>query len=284
MKTGFYAFLFLILFVSVQICNAEQGKVRAGTVVIFVPDQDKFIVAADSRGGWARASRQPSDNWCKISVLEGNVLFATSGYAAYDSGLNDPVQSWTNRIQAEAAVHAHQSDRGISQTIVISIADAWAQSLSERWAGLNRQYPELVAKLADKGAHVVTSGVFAMAKDGNIAFAVRELTFIDGQMRAIDGKCGSGHVCGTGHTDVMLEFTRRTSDRARSEFFGWSELPSSNVRLNSVDRRTLYLVRLVDLTIAYDPSGTVGGPIDAVELWQNGSVHWVQRKEQCPGF
>jgi hypothetical protein len=47
-------------------------------------------------------------------------------------------------------------------------------------------------------------------------------------------------------------------------------------------RGTRLAIRLVALTEEYDKSKTVGGPIDAIELSNTGSVRWVARKCNCP--
>ena len=47
-------------------------------------------------------------------------------------------------------------------------------------------------------------------------------------------------------------------------------------------RDAFRLIRLIELTIAEDTSGTVGGPIDALELRRGGEVRWIARKDNCP--
>ena len=44
-------------------------------------------------------------------------------------------------------------------------------------------------------------------------------------------------------------------------------------------RRTM---RLVDLTAMYHQGNDVGGPVDAVQLNNDGSVEWYKRKPNCP--
>jgi hypothetical protein len=46
---------------------------------------------------------------------------------------------------------------------------------------------------------------------------------------------------------------------------------------------TARVMRLVQLSILYSsPKGLIGGSIDALELWNNGRIHWVARKDNCP--
>ena len=48
------------------------------------------------------------------------------------------------------------------------------------------------------------------------------------------------------------------------------------------DLDVLKTMRLVELTIAYHMGNDVGGKIDAIELFKNGGLRWVARKENCP--
>jgi hypothetical protein len=41
---------------------------------------------------------------------------------------------------------------------------------------------------------------------------------------------------------------------------------------------SMRIVRLVDFAIAYDPSGTVGSPIDVLELDRDGNQRWNQNQ------
>jgi hypothetical protein len=39
---------------------------------------------------------------------------------------------------------------------------------------------------------------------------------------------------------------------------------------------------LVDKTIRQDTTGVVGGKIDALELLNDGTINWKQKKDNCP--
>jgi hypothetical protein len=254
----------------------------AGTIVIFLPAKDKFIVAADSRGLKIRGNEPPDDHKCKIAVFHDQFVFANSGSIAYERTLdNDPVKEWSNSIEAQIAIGNHKSDKGDAQTVIEHVATAWAESLRSKWQFLYSQNKELVLKAAKPPSYVLTSGIFATARQGNIGFAVRELTLDGAQVRIIQSKCGPDHYCGAGQTDVFLEFVRQSSPRAVAEFKSWAESSVAESKRRSIDLRTLYAIRLAELTIAYDSTGTVGGRVDAIEIEQDGTVRWAQVKPCC---
>jgi hypothetical protein len=85
--------------------------------------------------------------------------------------------------------------------------------------------------------------------------------------------------CATGKTQVAGEFIRVTSERARQEK---AHFTASAKLLARASAATIRVVRLADLTIAYDNSGTVHEPIDGLELFNDGSIRWFSRKDDCP--
>lgn len=86
------------------------------------------------------------------------------------------------------------------------------------------------------------------------------------------------HPCAAGMTKIVSEYDLGTSERARKET--WSASPKV---LKWMGPGAARIIRLVDLTVAYDERiGTVGGPIDALELFPNGGLRWIQRKQNCP--
>jgi hypothetical protein len=84
------------------------------------------------------------------------------------------------------------------------------------------------------------------------------------------------HYCGLGASDVAKEFVSATSERAKKEAEQWRH----HKLAPSADRDAMQTVRLVELTIAYDKSGLVGGNVDAVMLKRGGKVEWI-RSPDC---
>jgi hypothetical protein len=75
-------------------------------------------------------------------------------------------------------------------------------------------------------------------------------------------------------TDVFNEYTSSPpkSERAKREGI-----------LNPTTDETARIKRLVQLSILYiRPKGEVGGPIDLLELWNDGHISWLSRKCNCP--
>ena len=174
-------------------CNFALAQVHSGSVAIFVQDADKFIVAADSRGGHVRGSRPRTDDECKLFALQENAVFFTTGAVRYESGKNDPISSWSNEIEARSAIHLHGTDEGTAQHMVDEVANAWAKSSVSKWNQLYRRDPKWVTLCLPKGSGVVTTGIFAMAKNGSMAYALRDLSLIGKEIKAVDDKCTPGH-------------------------------------------------------------------------------------------
>ena len=96
---------------------------------------------------------------------------------------------------------------------------------------------------------------------------------VEHTVEAIPLDCAA-KICATGITDVFDESTRSPpkSERAMREGI-----------LNPTTDETGRVKRLVELSIRYTrPRDEVGGPIDVLELWNNGRIRWVSRKSNCP--
>jgi hypothetical protein len=83
-----------------------------------------------------------------------------------------------------------------------------------------------------------------------------------------------------GRAQIFLEFFNQTSERARAE----AERAAIELEHLTPEEQAIHqAIRLADLTIAHDPSGQVGGPVDVVELTRGGEIRWIQRKPECSG-
>jgi hypothetical protein len=137
-----------------------------------------------------------------------------------------------------------------------------------------------VTALAKKNNGQLTKGVFAIEVAGVVAIAYRSIIFADGGPTVDPADLPDCHAapCALGKSDVYVEYVlTKQSERAKKET--WKAPPSV---LKKMSPETFKIIRIADLTIAYEPSGTVGGKVDAVELWKNGSLHWIQKKSDCP--
>jgi hypothetical protein len=176
-------------------------QIEGGTIVVFVPDQDKFIVASDSRAVYVRGKTPPNDDACKIFELQNNLVFAESGSISFEPSI--PLRGWNNADEAAAAAKS-QTGTGSAQATIDQIADAWAITIRDYWKGLYLVDPQLVNEASGEGEHVLTTGIFAIAKNGEVAFAVRYLIFEGKEPQIVPGHCELGHFCATGEMDIFL--------------------------------------------------------------------------------
>jgi len=251
------------------------SQISSGTIIVYAVTQDEAVVAADSRVKFVSGS-PPDDTYCKIAAFRNHVIFATIGAGAYiRTGPADPIQSWSAIGEARGAskVGSHAAD---ASSEVKMIADSWAKKIQAKWNSLYAKYPDLVIKEAEHGKGLLTTGIFIVAKNKHLAFTSRGIRFSrDFRIPTSVEKasCETGHLCGSGETDIFMEFTQATSQRAQAEREDWSKRPNKSL--------IMYVIRMVDLTIAYGPDD-VGGKVDALEMTRDGKVTWKQRKCNCP--
>jgi hypothetical protein len=85
------------------------------------------------------------------------------------------------------------------------------------------------------------------------------------------------HFCAIGRPRIAFEFVDGNTRRAVADSKNWK--PGSSLSKADLDlQKTMHLV---DLTIKYDQTQEVGGPIDALQLSKNGELRWYQRKNKC---
>lgn len=173
--------------------------------------------------------------------------------------------SWSALAEARSAVgHKPISpDPANAIEAVLRIADAWDVNILARWKQEAMLRPEAFRQIVAREKGVLMNGIFAIAYKGQIAFAVSPISFQGGDLSAnpFPGKCRD--LCSLGQTDVISSHLNQK---------GLFEGPD---QLNLA-------IGLVDLTEKEDTTGTVGGPIDALELLTDGKINWEQKKPGCP--
>ena len=262
--------------------GAAHAQVKAGTIIVFQLTQDEFVIAADSRTVFD--DRPPDDTRCKIRALDRQFVVAVSAVPIYVPGLNDvfPVPAWNSTEEAKTIGQRFISGlpEGSTET-VNAIADAWAVDVQSKWIGLNTFYPDRVRTVAGREGGILTNGLFAFAQNGQISVAAGLITLGSSgiQYSRVGLPSCMTEPCATGKTQVAGEFIRVTSERARQEK---AHFTASAKLLARASAATIRVVRLADLTIAYDNSGTVHEPIDGLELFNDGSIRWFSRKDDCP--
>jgi hypothetical protein len=250
--------------------NAQVGS---GSVVIFQLTKDKFVIAADSRV--TLADRPPTDDECKIVAFASNrVIYANTGGNGYTNrGIMDSMPSWSAVDEARSAILAERAiEPTDAMTAVNRISAVWENSMLTRWSQQMSHNAEGVISIASKYHGGLTNGIFVAARRGSIAIALTGIVLDNGVIKVVRPTkmdCEKGP-CGSGEMDVFNKYTADGKEFMKAD--------SKNLKSFELIRT----VRLVDLTIAEDKSGTVHGPIDSLELLKAGSVRWHQRKCTCP--
>jgi hypothetical protein len=265
----------ILLFTVGVFSSPTSAQIGTGTIIVFHVTKNKFIIAADSR---AVFKGQPEDSDCKIAVLNHQFIFATSGGAGYRPATEgfDPAPAFDNTEEARKAVRARPSnDAGDDLN---RVADGWAENMIRDFRSLYSIHPETVVEAGRNGKGTLANGLFAKAIKGKIVLAFRSISFSQDRPELVKAEsipqdCAA-RICATGITDVFDEYTSfpQKSERAKREGI-----------LNPTTDETARIKRLVQLSILHTrPTGEVGGPIDVLELWNNGRIRWVSRKCNCP--
>jgi len=254
------------------------AQVGSGSLIVFEQTHDKFIVAADSRLTDPWGGTPPDDTYCKISTFRNKVVFASSGYLTIPAIGSFPSR---DNIGIAESITASQNLKGGGY--IENIADLWADEIVKDWNRIAQLSPPYFGKIMGevKIGHFITAGIFAGVDQGEISFAVRSVYVdlarnIPTYFSPVD--LPPFKLNGVQDIDIFTEFMLLTTDRAKEEKRSFTVSPSL---LKRGDIETWRAVRLVDLTAAYLPSHSVGGPVDAIELWKDGSIHWVAKKPNC---
>jgi hypothetical protein len=122
------------------------------------------------------------------------------------------------------------------------------------------------------------NGIFACARKGTVAFTAVAVKSDSGIVTAkvITDFCKPNALCASGRLDIFNEFSGKTSARAKADDFQMS--PDS---LKRGDIALLEAIHFVDLTIAYDNTGEVAGPVDALSLFPDGRIEWFSPPKEC---
>jgi hypothetical protein len=258
----------------------------AGTIIVYTLTQDKVAIAADSRGKIPdMPGHPPDDTNCKITAFNNQFVFSAAGTQGYTPVLAiDSTPQWDNMTEAARAVHLHQSESyGSAVAQVTAIAETWSSTIKMNWQFLYFGHRNVVMRAAEIGQGVLTTGIFAGAKNGEVALAIREIRFYPATstVGVVSMVCPLGVFCATGKTDVFIEFSTGHGERAEAERKNWAAHLSTIRLLEKVGPELLQAVRFAELVKELDSSGTVGGEIDALELRKNGGIYWYQLKDNC---
>jgi hypothetical protein len=140
-----------------------------------------------------------------------------------------------------------------------------------------------VAGVADPKNGIITAGLFIGVEDGSFVTAFVAITFNRQRIDPVRlenaqlAECIGDppiRMCATGETAVFARF--------KTDGNPWKgEEVVSPRKGGKVDLETPRAIRFAELTAIHEQKKTVGGPIDALEVWKDGSIHWVKRKPNC---
>ena len=275
MKT-FAALLFLLAVAPVS----APAQVTRGTIGVIYYTGTKIIMAADSRS--TDMNDAQNDAECKIAALGRNMIFISTGVGGYDSGdPRSPVPSWRSADEARR-IYDRLSDKGAHQPSVAEVAREWSTAMIRNEGLLYDHFGQDLLDAATDG--ILTQAMFGGASaDGSLTLVSTDIVIEPDASPPIRAEIGmevpQDSVGVIGEGAVFGEFFEPSSDRAKKEAAQWEK---DSVGIAEEDKTLFKMIRLIDLSIAYDQTGALGGPIDAIQLERGKEVRWRQRKAACP--
>lgn len=243
-----------------------HAQTRTGSIFVYTQTPSGFVIAADSRSTWTDG-RPQDDNQCKIAAFKSKgVVFAASLGAGYqNSGPLDLEPSWDIFDQAKEVILQKWPDPVPvnAQQAVQRLSNAWATRMIARWQEVKHFDPGRFAAAVHSHG-VLTMGIFAIAYQGQVAMIVSSIIDNNGTIGVLpltDPNCAVD-LCAIGKTDT---YRRNMSPPL---------MPDSPPITRAIT--------LVDRTIRQDTTGVVGGNTDALELLNDGTINWKQKKDNCP--
>jgi len=259
-----------------------HAEVQSGTVIVVYFSQDKLIMAADSRSGFT--DRANSDEICKIIAPNHKFLFAVAGIAAATDKTNSFL-TWDGQDEARRAYD--KTIGAFSEAppdLIERIATSWGQTIQQNIVRLYFSDIATFKSRLKQPKGMLSLGVFGGRNpNGSLRLITAEIDYDESflppiRLTVTTQSCVENvNICAFGEVSVPAEYVNLVSDRAKKERAGWDPSPA----FPKEDWDILRVIRLVDLTIAFDKTGRVGGGIDAAQISQDGTLRWYQRKENC---
>jgi len=266
-----FFFVMAMLFVVVNAAHA-QINASSGTVIVFEITDDEVVIAADSRG--TTKVNTPEDTQCKIAAFKSHrAVFAVTGAAivvmdklGWDA-ISDAKQSFIigNTALSTENVRTH----------LIAVGKTWAQKAVTAWGRMLSLYPDTTRKIANERGGDLATGIFGVVLGGQIDLIGVKLRLSGDQISTQPSDLRSlcfNHPCAWGHAETEDRYVRSGKDY----------MTASAEMLKQCGDPLLRVVRLAELSITEDKSGALGGPIDALSLHKDGTIHWYKKKCNCP--
>ena len=254
--------------------ESRGAQTAAGTVVVIGWSQTKIVIAVDSRGFDDFGKYR--DDICKIVRLDdhsvftaaGNIIHAHDGRALWDA-------------QAEARRAFQEAQKAGSLRLLRAAAQSWGERMV---ASINQALaadPAGSTKMVED--NIFLTGVFAGFQNGATALYQVEIAFDPATRQArekfyAERPRPTAHFAALGRNEIVTEVVAGKTHFARVEQRKWAAAERS-IALR--DRDVRWAMRLVQLTMEYDPHKIdVGGPTDALVITRRG-IRWVERKPAC---
>jgi hypothetical protein len=277
-------FLSISFFLSVPFANAQ---IESGTVVIIGYSTQKVIVAADSRETNPLGAYR--DQACKIAALNDRLMITVAGQAR--SVLGDTVQWDAIREARTALTDTQRLDTDTDGDFLDRVARRWGILLGTNMS--NNMQPNDVLKLANdqelingmfigldekQELHISHEIIRAKIVDSIPHFNIDPVKVVTIPDNIIFRALGEG--------DISDEFESGRTARSKH----WKLKVSQFGNARGLSKEAAEAILRVDLTGAYGKENIpnnpavhlVGGKTDAAELKRGGTIHWIQRKPQCP--
>jgi hypothetical protein len=251
------------------ISDVSLPEFKTGSLSIIYFAGDKVIVVSDSRVIFSRGrtTLPPVDNYCKLLALGTKTIFTS--VHALDRPAGILTTAWNARTEAEKAFKFANSLSAASDLQKFTImASKWSE------AAKNHFTQELIFSPSDLDPDQgrVSEAVFVTVTEGRFYYASIAVTY-DGHAIGIERNAigATQDTLAIGKVDLVPKYLPNPPHL-------WD---FSSLLLKTTDIRTLRMIKAVDMVEASDPNGTVGGAVDAVELWRDGTIHWAAHKENC---
>lgn len=270
--------IFFALLPLFSLVRAGSQTESIGTVVIIGREENKIVVATDSKAV-SHSGKNRNDD-CKILALNNNFFVASAGIRHFDES------SRMTGLQLSWDTHE------IASKVFASLKSKSVKEITENWGNtgtrLLNKFPlrerETLASgtgLAKEGSVLLVAG---LDKNGRIDAKVTTITFDSGTFVSQVKQIPIRQIAGIGHgKELVNEFISGKTMRARKETSNW-RLTTSGKTPDEIYRS--WITQLARLVIFYDDSGEVGGQVEAVELRSNGTLSWVEygpcKNQQAP--
>jgi hypothetical protein len=264
-----------------MLCSVQPtaAQIEHGSVGVIYYTPEKIVMAADSRvSPGSGAPIPPANDGCKLAAIDGKIVFVSTGLvrtASWDN--NDIIRSAYSKVKS---AHPKVSE------YLLEIAKEWAVMVRDRFNSVALLQSQLFRRMiSDNGPGALTiAHMGGLSGTGELVLFQMSVTPNVSSTGAVGSAgpipaCSNHNFCASGVINVVLEFVNSLSERAKREALEWRP-PKGTL---SRDYDIFKAKRLVELTILHQDGKDVGGPIDAVQLSRDGSIHWQALKSICPG-